>query len=362
VNSGIESDVPLAEWCTLGVGGAARWFCEAGNEGAVIEALAWAQERGVRVHILGGGSNVVFGDEGFDGLVLRVNVRGVVSNESNGRIIFRAGAGEVWDPLVAMAVEADCAGLECLSGIPGQVGGTPIQNVGAYGQEVSDVITSVRVVDRHTHAVVTLSNAECLFGYRTSRFKGADHDRFVVTHVEFSLARAGPPTVTYADVVAYFQAAGNRSPSLHQVRQAILLIRGRKGMVIESGNPANRSVGSFFVNPVVTREHFARLLADATSMPHYIVGDNAVKIPAAWLIERAGFAKGFKRGEVAVSPFQAQAIINLGGATAADVLHLASDIKHAVWKRFDITLKPEPVFVGFPPSPELNWLLESDRR
>jgi UDP-N-acetylmuramate dehydrogenase len=357
-----RSDVPLAEWCTLGVGGAARWFYEAANERAVIDALAWARERGVRVHILGGGSNVVFADEGFDGLVLRVNVRGVVAKESNGRMIFCAGAGDAWDPLVALTIESECSGLECLSGIPGLVGGTPIQNVGAYGQEVSDVITSVHVVDRQTHALATLSKAECLFGYRTSRFKGADQDRFVVTRVEFSLARGGPATVSYADVVTYFQATGNASPSLPQVRTAILQIRGRKGMVIEAGNPANCSVGSFFVNPVVTRAHFTRLLADATSMPHYIVGDDAVKIPAAWLIERAGFAKGFTRGDVAVSPFQAQAIINRGGATAADVLHLASDIKHAVWKRFEIALRPEPVFVGFPPSAELDWLLKSESR
>jgi UDP-N-acetylmuramate dehydrogenase len=357
-----KSDVPVAEWCTLGVGGAARWFYEAVDEGAVIDALAWAQQRGARVHILGGGSNVVFADEGFDGLVVRVNVRGVTRNDAIGRTLFRAGAGEAWDPFVAMTVEEGCAGLECLSGIPGQVGGTPVQNVGAYGQEVSSVITAVHAVDRRTHAVVTLSNDDCLFGYRTSRFKVVDHDRFVVTRVDFALASGAAPTLTYTDVIAYFEAAGNRSPSLAQMRDATLAIRRRKGMVIEPGNPANRSVGSFFVNPVITREHFDRLFAAAPSMPYYLVGEGALKVPAAWLIERAGFAKGYTRGPVGISPFQAQAIVNLGGATAAEILHLAADIKRAVSRCFDVVLQPEPVFVGFPSSPELNWLLKSERR
>jgi UDP-N-acetylmuramate dehydrogenase len=357
----IESDVPLSLWCTLGVGGPARWFCHAPDETSVMAALAWADARGVAVHVLGGGSNVVFADEGFDGLVVHVAIQGVATAARNDAVVFSAGAGEPWDAFVAATVAAECGGLECLSGIPGCVGGTPVQNVGAYGQDVSGTITTVHAVDRRTWRRTTFSNEECHFGYRTSRFKREDLNRFIVTRVEFALAPRTAPTLTYADVVAYFEQAGDTSPSLAAVRDAILAIRRRKGMVIEDGNPANHSVGSFFVNPVITRDHYDRLEAGfggGTSVPHYPIGTTSVKIPAAWLIERAGFAKGVTRGPVGVSPFQAQAIVNHGGAQAADILRLAVDIKRAVWEEFAVAIVPEPVFVGFPPTAELQWLLD----
>lgn len=354
----IQSDVALADWCTLNVGGPARWFCQATDPAAIREALEWARAHEVDVHILGGGSNIVVADEGFNGLVVRVAIRGVTSAEANGCVIFSAGAGEPWDPFVAATMADGCGGLECLSGIPGQVGGTPVQNVGAYGQEVSATITNVHVVDRATHESVTLSTRECGFGYRTSRFKREDLNRFVVTRVDFRLARDVRATVTYADVVKYFEQVGDPWPSLQDVREAVLRIRRGKGMVIDDANPANRSVGSFFVNPVITDEHFERIRT-GDAMPHYRVRSGAVKVPAAWLIERAGFTMGLTRGAIGVSPFQAQAIVNHGGATAGDVLTLASDIKRAVWRFFRIALVPEPLFVGFPPSAELRWLLES---
>jgi UDP-N-acetylmuramate dehydrogenase len=363
----IREDVPLAEWCTLGIGGAARWFHRAGDESAVQKALGWARDNNIPVHVLGGGSNVVFSDAGVNGLVLQIDIRGIEQSSDRDRRMFVAGAGEPWDEFVALTVKAGCGGVECLSGIPGLVGGTPVQNVGAYGQEVSDAITKVRAIDRRTGAAVVLSAEECGFGYRTSRFKR--DDRFIVSHVEFGLRSAVPPTITYADVVSYFEQMNRPAPSLSDAREAILTIRRRKGMVIEPGNPANRSVGSFFVNPVITSGHFAQIRAregpDA-AIPHYPVGATAVKVPAAWLIERVGFAKGYSRGAVGVSPFQAQAIVNHGGATAGEVLALATDIKRAVWETFSIGILPEPVFVGFPPSPELQWLVASspagDRR
>jgi UDP-N-acetylmuramate dehydrogenase len=357
----VESGVPLSDRCTLGVGGAARFFSRAIDAETLERSLQWARRSNTPIHILGGGSNVVFADAGFDGLVIHVDIRGVSRVDTNDRVRYRAGAGEPWDPFVAATVAEGCAGLECLSGIPGQVGGTPVQNVGAYGQDVSAVITCVEAINRGTLAVERLDNVECGFGYRTSRFKGRDLNRFVVTQVEFELTRDGSASLLYPDVIAHFESIGETSPALGEVREAILTIRRRKGMVIEPDNPANQSVGSFFVNPVITNEALARLEARQTGMPRYRVDDGHVKVPAAWLIENAGFPKGTTRGVVGVSPFQAQAIVNHGGATAADVVSLATDIKQAVWDEFRVTLVPEPVFVGFPPA-ELRWLLDSEPR
>lgn len=352
----LQADVPLAAWCTLGVGGPARWFAEAANATEICAALMWAHDRSAQVYVLGGGSNVVIADEGFDGLVIKVDIRGVSRTEFNGRMRFEVGAGEPWDPFVATTVTEDCGGLECLSGIPGLVGGTPIQNVGAYGQDVSASITRVHLVDRSTRSVAVVSASECGFGYRTSRFK--HDDRFIVTRVDYELVKDAAPTVTYADVVSYFENEPE-PPSLRAVRDAILQIRRRKGMVIEQGNPANRSVGSFFVNPVISRAHFdgiSSIVGRNAVIPHYPMGPDTVKVPAAWLIERAGFPKGYTRGEIGVSPFQSQAIVNHGGAKAADVVRLAADIKRAVWETFGIAIVPEPVFVGFRPTPELQRL------
>jgi UDP-N-acetylmuramate dehydrogenase len=351
-----RSDVPLSPLCTMGVGGPARWYVDAHRAADVSDALLWADSHNAPVHVLGGGSNVVIADEGLDGLVIHVDIRFFDTTRVDGRVVHRVGAGEVWDSVVAATVASNCAGVECLSGIPGLVGGTPIQNVGAYGQDVSETISEVAAVDRLSGRSVTLSNAECGFGYRSSRFKREDAQRFIVTHVEFTLNLDGPATVTYADVVKRFPQGNNDSPTLAEVREAILDIRRGKGMVIEDRDPI-RSCGSFFVNPVVSREHYRGLQAHANDdVPGYPAGPESVKVPAAWLIERAGFPKGTTRGPVGISPFQAQAIINCGGARAGDVVALASEVKRAVWTTFEVSLIPEPVFVGFPPSDELRWL------
>jgi UDP-N-acetylmuramate dehydrogenase len=354
--------VRLSELCTLGVGGVARDFCRVRQAEELHEALRWAKRSKAPVHILGGGSNVVFADAGFDGLVIHVDIRGVTRQNLSDRTVCRVGAGEPWDPFVESTVADGCVGLECLSGIPGLVGGTPVQNVGAYGQDVSGVITVVEVVNRDTLDSLRLTNVDCEFGYRSSRFKRKDANRFVVTAVEFALMRGGPATVLYPDVVQHFEQLGQRDPTVTAVRDAILAIRRRKGMVIEAGNPANRSVGSFFVNPVITTDHLLRLEPGAPGMPRYRVDERQVKIPAAWLIEKAGYEKGTRRGAVGVSPFQAQAIVNHDGATAADIVQLAAAIKQAVWNRFQIALVPEPVFVGFERTEELDWLLDRDPR
>jgi UDP-N-acetylmuramate dehydrogenase len=358
----VNRRVPLSDLCTLGVGGVARDFCRVGHVEELREALQWARRSRAAVHILGGGSNVVFADAGFDGLVIHVDIRGVTRENLGDRSVCRAGAGEPWDPFVESTVADGCVGLECLSGIPGLVGGTPVQNVGAYGQDVSGVITVVEVVNRDTLDIQRLTNIDCEFGYRSSRFKRNDANRFVVTAVEFALKRGGPGTVLYPDVVQHFAQLGQRDPTVCAVRDAILAIRRRKGMVIEAGNPANRSVGSFFVNPVMTTEHLRRLEQEAPGIPRYRVDERHVKIPAASLIERAGYPKGTRRGPVGVSPFQSQAIVNHDGATATEIVQLAAAIKQAVWNQFQIALVPEPVFVGFERTKELDWLLDRDPR
>jgi len=349
----VDAGVQLSEWCTLNVGGPAQWFVRAHSDEEVLDALAWADARRVPVLVLGGGSNIVIADEGFAGVVLQIAIGGVDVQQDGDTVLFGAGAGEPWDPLVARSIDEDCAGLECLSGIPGLVGGTPVQNVGAYGQDVSATIRAVRVIDREARRPRTLLGRECGFGYRSSRFKHADAGRFIVTQVDFALARNAPATIAYADVVQYFAERTDRNPTLQQVREAIIDIRSRKGMVIREGNPANRSCGSFFVNPVITRTQL-RTLGDA---PHYPAGEARVKVPAAWLIEQAGFSRGYTQGRVGISPFQAQGLINTGGASAADVVGLALAVKRAVWKRFQIALVPEPVLVGFH-GPDVAWLLD----
>ena len=344
--------VPLAPLTTLGVGGAARWFARAASAADVAAAQAWADARRLPLFVLGGGSNLVVADEGFDGLVLQVALSGVSTTQRDGDSLVRAGAGEPWDAVVAIAVARGLAGIECLSGIPGTVGGTPIQNVGAYGQEVATVIEFVTAFDRRERETIVLAASECGFAYRMSRFKAQDAGRFVVCEVTFRL-RPGSPTVAYPDVIEYVSRQGISSPEVGHVRAAVLAIRRRKGMVIDAGDPDTRSVGSFFMNPVVDRAVWERIAPHA---PHFMMDNDSVKIPAAWLIEQSGFARGHVDGRAGVSTKHPLAIINRGGATARDVIRLARRIKAAVSDRFGITLRPEPVFVGFDDDADVQYL------
>lgn len=349
----MQSDVPLAPLSTLGVGGPARWLLTA----TTIEDVAAAHARpDASVFILGGGSNLVIADAGFDGLVVRIALAGVTATRDGDDVLVTAGAGEAWDRLVELAVSRDLTGLECLSGIPGTVGGTPIQNVGAYGQEVSDVIESLVAFDRAEGRTVTLTAGECGFGYRTSRFKQHDADRFVVCTVTFRLRRGVPPSVAYPDVVDDLRRQNLTAPSVRDVRAAVLRVRRRKGMVIDDADPDTRSVGSFFMNPIVDRAAFERIDRSRGSTPHFLMDNDTVKIPAAWLIEQSGFHRGHVDGHVGLSTKHPLAIINRGGATARDVIRLARRIKSVVRDRFDVTLRPEPVFVGFGDDPDIQYL------
>jgi UDP-N-acetylmuramate dehydrogenase len=352
-----EPDVALAPFSTIGIGGPARWFTRVASVDDVVAAHAWAGARGVELFVLGGGSNLVIADRGFDGLVAQIDIQGVESSPDGGDTLVRAGAGQTWDPVVAFSVERGLAGLECLSGIPGSVGGTPVQNVGAYGQEVGDTIECVSVFDRLAQSQLMLSNADCRFAYRMSRFKHEDADRFVVCDVTFRL-RPGRPTTTYPDVVRYFERHDMRRPTIADARSAVLAIRRSKGMVIDPADPDTRSVGSFFMNPVVAADAHARLAAASPEghAPGFTLPDASVKIPAAWLIERAGFAKGYAAGRAGLSTKHPLAIVNRSGATARDVLDLAIRIKRQVLDRFGIALRPEPVFVGFGDDPDVRYL------
>ena len=340
-------DVPLSRYTTLIIGGPARWFMRATSVDDVAAAHRWCTEHGIPMMVLGGGSNLVVADAGFNGLVLQMAIGGIEFKLRSGDTFLRAGAGAVWDDVVGAAVARGLAGMECLSGIPGSTGGTPVQNVGAYGQEVADTIDQVLCFDRQESAAVTLSKADCGFGYRMSRFKGEDAGRFVVCEVTFRL-RPGLATITYPDVVKYFASEMVGTPSVMHARAGILEIRKRKGMVLDPLDADTRSVGSFFMNPVVSPAVHARVAAAVAekTAPGFAVADG-VKIPAAWLIERAGFAKGFDGGRVGLSTKHPLALVNRGGAVARDVVEFAVRVKRQVVDRFGVWLRPEPVFVGF---------------
>jgi UDP-N-acetylmuramate dehydrogenase len=337
-----EQNIGLAQFTTLGVGGPARWFAHILRVEDVNSLSRWQRQP---VFVLGGGSNLVVADEGFHGLVLRMAIGGMTATPlGSDDVIVTAGAGEWWDGVVEFAVKEKLAGLECLSGIPGTVGGTPIQNVGAYGQEVATAIEWVAAFDRSSGAMVRLSGEDCRFSYRMSRFKREDAARFLITEVAFRLKRNGQATVAYPDLIDYFAQRNIACPGLQQVRDAVLQVRRRKGMVLDPGDIDTRSVGSFFMNPVVDRAMFERI----APAPHYVMDNDAVKIPAAWLIQQSGFAPGRVEGAVGLSTKHPLAIINRGGATAREVLRFAHSIKRAVGEQFGVNLRPEPVFVGFP--------------
>ncbi len=344
--------VPLAPLCTLGVGGTARWLVRAGRVEEIEAADAWSRARGTPLLVLGGGSNLVVADQGWEGLVLHVCMTGMGCIGDR----VRAGAGERWDVVVDAAVSRGLAGLECLSGIPGSAGGTPVQNVGAYGQEVAEVIEKVVVFDRSSAALREMSAVECGFGYRTSRFKTVDAGRFVICEVVFRLRAGGAPTVAYPDLERALEGEGIRAPGHADVRRGVLAVRRRKGMVLDPADPDTRSVGSFFTNPVVSAATYEGIgLGLGRPAPGYVV-PGGIKVPAAWLIEHAGFQKGDVEGGAGISTKHPLAIINRGGATARDVVRLAARIKRGVAERFGVVLQPEPVFVGFGSDAEVEYL------
>ncbi len=335
----------LADHTTLRLGGPAKHWVRATTEDALVDAVRRCDEAGEPVLVLAGGSNVVVADEGFAGTVVEVATTGVAADQEGddptcGGVVVTVAAGESWEPFVGHAVERGWVGIEALSGIPGSVGATPIQNVGAYGQEISQTLASVRVWDRKLRGIRTFAAADCGFGYRTSRFK-ADRGRHVVLEVTFQFRQGelGAPA-TYAELAgALGVEPGTRAP-MADVRRAVLELRRSKGMVLEAADHDTWSAGSFFTNPVVPVES---LPEGAPSWPQ---PDGRTKTSAAWLIERAGFGKGYGEGAAQLSTKHTLALTNRGGATTADLLALAREIRDGVEQRFGIRLVNEPVLVG----------------
>lgn len=330
----------LAPLTTLLVGGAARFFVEAKSETEVIEAVKWCKENDLQIFVLGGGSNVLISDKGFDGLVLKIDLKGI---EQQGSVVI-AKAGEDWDDFVKYCVDNSLQGIECLSGIPGLVGGTPVQNVGAYGQEVSETIEKVRVFDQKSGEILELTNQDCKFSYRTSIFNTTEKNRFIVLAVTFKLIPNGKPKIAYKDLQNFF---GEKQPNLTEVREAVCKIRAEKAMLVRQGGLDSQSAGSFFKNPIVANDRFAEIQEKfGDKVPSFKVDENLVKIPAAWLIENTGFAKGFQLGTAGLSTKHTLAITNRGNANAAEILQLKTKIQETVKTKFGIELHPEPIFVG----------------
>ncbi|HTH51807.1 MAG TPA: UDP-N-acetylmuramate dehydrogenase [Pyrinomonadaceae bacterium] len=339
----IQENISLAPLTTLKIGGPARYFVRAENESDVIEALSFASGEKLNVFVLGGGSNILVADRGFDGIVIQIALKGVAYDRFDDWTLVTAMAGEDWDTFVKSCVNSGLAGIECMSGIPGFVGGTPVQNVGAYGQEVAETIESVRCLDRLTGQVVVLSNLQCGFSYRTSIFNSSERGRYIVLSVAYRLTAGGEPKVVYKDLIERFSGA---EPTLNEVRKVVLDIRRAKSMVLDPSDPNSCSAGSFFKNPVITTEQLDELRETYPHVPSFAFGDD-FKIPAAWLIENAGFNKGYRLGRAGISSNHTLAIVNLGDATAADVITLKDLIQNKVLSEFGIPLEPEPVFIGF---------------
>ena len=347
----IQENVLLAPLTTFRIGGPARFFVEAQSPGEVAEAVSFAQSRNLPLFVLGGGSNLVVSDVGWPGLVLKVGISGIERQPGlpEGKAVFEVGAGEDWDGFVSHAVEAGCAGIECLSGIPGSVGGTPVQNVGAYGQEVSETIESVQVFDIKDSQVRELCREACGFAYRSSIFNSTERGRFIILWVTYALDPGGAPHIEYADLKRHFEVRGG-SASLAETREAVRQIRNRKGMLIVEGDPDCRSAGSFFKNPVLSESQHGELLrrarAKGLTVPSYPALERSSKVSAAWLVEHSGFARGYRLGNVGISSKHSLAIVGHDGATAAEVLALQHQIQQRVEETWGVRLAPEPVFVG----------------
>jgi len=350
----LREQEPLAQHTTLGLGGPARYFHECTTEAELREALTWARERRLRVQIMGGGSNLVVVDAGFPGLVLKLAIGGIALRETTQGVELTAAAGVEWDALVRQVVERGWTGIECLSGIPGTVGATPIQNVGAYGQEIAETLVSVRCLERAGLTEVVFPRDQCEFAYRSSRFKVRDHGRYIVLDITLRLYRDRLPQLRYAELAQAVRHHGELerlapADAVSVVRNTVLELRRRKSMVLDPTDPNGRSVGSFFMNPVLSADAFERLVhrwgaaGEGDGIPTF-PADGRVKVPAAWLIEHAGFGRGYRRGGVGISTRHALALVNHGGTTA-ELLALAEAIERAVYERFGVRLEREPVVV-----------------
>jgi UDP-N-acetylmuramate dehydrogenase len=344
----IQQNIPLAPYTTLRIGGPARYFAQVQTEAELLEAVTFARERSLPIFVLGGGSNLLVSDSGFPGLVLHIAIhQPVTSITRDGFLHETVPAGIEWNDFVLSICEQGISGIECLAGIPGSIGGTPVQNVGAYGQEVSETIASVRALDLETLDFVDLSNQQCGFAYRQSIFNTTHRARYIVTAVTFRFDPDAKPHLTYADLTRHF---GSTQPTPIEVYFAVRDIRHSKGMLLVDGEPDCRSAGSFFKNPIVDSSVLDRIGSTLDiakeKIPHWPAGNNRIKLPAAWLLERAGFVKGYAMGNAGISSRHTLALINRGNATSADITALRDTIRATVQQRFGILLEQEPVQLG----------------
>ncbi len=351
----VRENVPLAPMTTLRLGGPARFFASVRSREEIRQALAWAERRGLPVQLLGGGSNTVFSDEGFAGLVLRVARRGIAFRADGPDVLCVAQAGSEWDDVCAAAVARGLGGVECLSGIPGSVGATPVQNVGAYGQDVAGSLCWVRVLERGTGEVREIRAEECGFGYRDSRFKSRDRDRYVILSAAFRLRPGAMPHLGYREVAerAARDSVTALSPkeALAAVRRIVLDLRSGKAMLRDPDDPNARSAGSFFLNPVLSGSQLDALrqrLGERAAELEVFAAADGYKVSAAWLIGQAGFRRGQTLGGAGISERHALALVNRGGS-ARDLLALAEEIRLGVARRFGVQLQPEPVVVPYDP-------------
>jgi len=351
----VQENVSLAPFTTIGIGGPARFFVRATTSDEVRASVEWARDEGRPLFVLGGGSNLLIADSGFDGLVMHVTLRGITLESEDRWAMVKVAAGEPWDPFVEIAVDHGWAGVECLSGIPGSTGATPIQNVGAYGQDVSETVVRVEALDRTSGLVRSFTKEECRFGYRASLFKNHEKDRYVVLAVTFRLERGGSAKVRYPELQKYLEERGESHQDLFAVREAVIAIRKRKGMVIDAADSDTKSDGSFFMNPILSpaesaafHERAAVRVGDGSKIPSFPSPDGKeIKLSAAWLIEHSGFTKGFSMGNVGLSTKHTLAVVNRGGGTASEVVELVNSIQNGVRDAFGVEIHPEPNFIGF---------------
>jgi UDP-N-acetylmuramate dehydrogenase len=346
----IRENEPIAPLTSFEVGGPARYFSKISTEEGATSALAFAGERGLDTIVLGSGSNVLFSDAGFPGLVILNRITGFTVEESGGDVLVTVGGGEDWQDFVDLCVARGWQGVECLAGIPGTVGASPIQNIGAYGQEVSQVISQVRCLETATGDAVTFDNKACAFRYRESIFNTREAGKYLVTSVTFSLTKGGAPAVSYRELQDRLSCIP--SPTLTDVRDAVIAIRAGKGVLIRTGYESFRSVGSFFKNPVVTRSRFEQietLVAGQGGASNWAwpLPNGDVKVSAAFLIQNSGFERGYRRGHVGICPYHTLVLINHGGATAAEIVDFAAAVQRRVQDRFGVFLLPEARLVGF---------------
>lgn len=348
-------NIPLSEYTTIGLGGNAEYFFLCESEESLLNVLKYGKENNLKIQIISGGSNIIFPDKGYNGIVIKINIKGIKKEIIEDDVILKTGAGENWDEFVLYSINNELSGAECLSGIPGSAGATPVQNVGAYGQEVKDLIESVRVIDRLTFEFKNISGEECGFDYRNSRFKdiNRDKDRYIITEVTFRFNKYTEPEIKYPELKKLIESGGDyfnlktKKDKLIKIRDSVLELRRKKSMIADLSDPNSKSCGSFFTNPVLSEDGFKIFQSQTKRMkltaPYYTSSLN-YKIPAAWLVEQSGFKKGYSADGAGISEHHSLAIINRGGKTS-DVLHLAGEIQKAVFDKFGIQLETEPEII-----------------